>query len=53
MKVVKKVGHWAFMGGCVFTNERRMISVVWDIGDNGINQLLLLQNRYRDKHSEK
>jgi len=41
------------MGGCFFTNKHPLISVVWGIGDHGVNQLLLLQNRCRDKHSER
>lgn len=53
MKVAKEIGPWAFRGRCFFTNKHLVISVVWDIADNSLNQLLLLQNRSRDKHSKR
>lgn len=36
-----------------FTNKHLVISVLWGIIDNTVNQGLLLQNRSEDKHSEK
>lgn len=52
MKAAKEVGPLAFRGRCFFTNKHLVISVVWDIVGNSSNQLLLLQNGSKDKHSK-
>lgn len=52
MRAAKEVDPLAFKGRCFFTNKHLVISVVWDIVDNSSNQLLLLQNGSRDKHSK-